>query len=88
MHGASKGIAWADCEGVQEHYGEGDISEEAGSEESVMGRGVLDAWVLCGDGWGTRGLGSGRAIRSQPRQATRGTPSTHAVLIPRALGAG
>jgi hypothetical protein len=88
MYGASEDIARPDSQGIQEHHGEGDLSRKADGEESVMGRRVLDGWLLCGDGWGTRRLGSGRALRTQPRQSTRVAASTRVVLIPRALGAG
>ena len=89
MHGASEAIAWTDCKRVQAHYGEGDISGETCDEESVMGRRVLDGRLPGGDGWGTRRLGSGRALRSQPGQATRRVAtSTRVILIPRVLGAG
>ena len=42
VHGAPQDRAQSDREGIQEHHGAGDISEQAGRQESLVGRGILD----------------------------------------------
>src|SRR3972149_6861848 len=46
---ASEDISWEDSSDIQECDREGDISEEAVREAGVVGRRVLDRWILRSD---------------------------------------
>ena len=62
-----KVCAWATGAGNEEYHSAGGIQEVSEAQERVMGRGVLDRWVLRSNRRGARKLGYCRAIHQETR---------------------
>jgi hypothetical protein len=79
----SEDSAWPNCKDIQEYNSEGDISEEADSEEGTVGSGVLDRWILRRDSRGTGKLDSRGRLRSKAGEAERRSSAVRTFQIDR-----
>lgn len=73
---SSQVCAWTVGEGVQEHNRSGIVSSFPRNKEGSMGRGVLDGWILRGNGRRVRELGNSGEIHQGTRQNSAGSATT------------